>query len=173
VVWITCLPIRVGCTNTSLDHVSYGAVRYDEGRDSQAVSGKTKVVEINPSLSRAHYNQGVFHATEGRYDLVISDYDHAIEADPEYALTYFARATAYHKQGKYDLAFSDYDQAIVINPMYAATYNNRESPTLIKAGTTGPSQIIARRSRSILNFPKPTTILRRLMTKKASMMGYS
>jgi tetratricopeptide (TPR) repeat protein len=126
-LWLGVLIFQfvVGCTNTSLNHISDGTARYDESRDGQAISGKTKVVEINRRLSISHYNRGVLHATESRYDLAILDYNQAIKADPEFTQPYFARATAYHMQGKYDLAISDYDQAIAIDPMYAAAYDNR------------------------------------------------
>ena len=121
-------------------------------------SGEAAIVACTRAISSGRYNghdlavlysnRGVEYSAKGDHENAIADYNEAIRLDPKIAEAYNNRGNAWRNKGDYDRAIADYNEAIRLDPTPGGT----------SVTSTAPSLITMRRSGSIRNMPKPTTI---------------
>ena len=95
------------------------------GNMAMAISGYSKIIELNPNNAIVYGNRGIAHGRNGDYTLAISDFSKAIEINPSDAVAYSNRGNVHRDNGYYDRAIDDFNKAIEINPSDAVAYNNR------------------------------------------------
>jgi tetratricopeptide (TPR) repeat protein len=105
---------------------------FDRGKDflrsakyPEAISEYTKVIELDPNITKAYNNRGYSYDKLGQYDNAIADYNKAIELDPLYIEEYNDRGLMYRKLGKYTEAIDDFSKAIELDPYNDKAYYNR------------------------------------------------
>ena len=143
----------------TLAFLGRGIAFSDKGDNDRAIADFSEAIRLDPKFARAYTNRGIVFRDKGDLDRAIADYSEAIRLDPEDAMAFTSRGIAYHAKGDNDRAIADFNEAIRLDPKDAMRLPRpRLSPIATRATTIAPSPTSTRRSGSIPNTPRPTSI---------------
>jgi len=96
---------------------------FDQGDFVTAIEDFQKVIELEPSNSRAYNNLGLAYAALGRDEDAINAYNSAIEYDRDYVRAYKNRLVLLEKHKRLPELVSSYARLAELEPLQAATYH--------------------------------------------------
>lgn len=102
----------------------YGNANMDRGLYWNAISGFTKILEMDPDYKQIYYNRSIAFGAAGFDALQLQDLNMALQLDPDYAWAYVSRAAYYLKNGEIDNFRSDSEKVISLEPDNPYVYMN-------------------------------------------------
>jgi tetratricopeptide (TPR) repeat protein len=106
-----------GSTNpTVADLMKEGRVAMEQGKFDVAIEKFTKIIELEPSNSRALYNLGYSYRQAGDIDKAIEYSRKAADADPKQLGVHQNLGYAYEKKGEMDLASAEFEKELLNHP---------------------------------------------------------
>ena len=109
-----------------------GAILFDRGEDTEAVSHFEQALRVKPDYAEAYNNLGTAMVREGRIPEAVADYEQALRLKPGYANALFNLGNALAQEGKIDEAIADYEQSLQIYPYSAEAHYNLGNALVVK-----------------------------------------
>ncbi|HUO02634.1 MAG TPA: tetratricopeptide repeat protein [Rhizomicrobium sp.] len=100
-------------------------VRFQEGRDQDALAEIDAALAIQPGTAEALATRGNILIRLGRQDDALKDFDQAIAAKPDYAEALYNRGNCRQYLGRFHEAVGDYSRALALHPDYEPAFTNR------------------------------------------------
>ncbi len=110
--------------NSSIALTNLGAVRYSQGRKSEAESLFKKSIDLNHDQPSAHSNLGVLYVSRGELELAIREYEQALALRPQSSLFHYNLGNVNVASGRIAQAIKAYTRAVEIDSQYVAAYFN-------------------------------------------------
>jgi len=102
-----------------------GVLRYQQGRDAEAVKLIGTALKICPNTPHALSNYALCLQRIGRLKEAIESYDRALVVQPNYPEAYNNKGALFANIGRHEEALSCYDNAISLRPIYPEALCNR------------------------------------------------
>ena len=95
-----------------------------DGIADVALADFDRAIEIDPTLSKAHFDRGVTHQELKEFEKALRDYTRAITLDEDNVLAYNNRAVVHLLIGQHERAIRDWEEALEIEPEFASARMN-------------------------------------------------
>ena len=106
-------------------HQLLALVRFQEGRDQEALAQIEAALAIQPNAAEALATRGNILIRLQRLDDALESFDRAIAVKPDYAEALYNRGNCRQYLGRYEDAVADYSRALALNPGYEPALTNR------------------------------------------------
>jgi protein O-GlcNAc transferase len=102
-----------------------GVVRFQQGRNSEALRLIGTVLSVNPNIVAALSNFGLVLRSLGRLDEALESFDKSLTIKPNYAEALYNRGLTLLALSRFEEALASCEKALAIKPHYAEAFNLR------------------------------------------------